>query len=86
MYQNWATYLLVHEQICFLSGDMFSLCACKFCRVNSESAMALRNWLLKGMRDETLIGLLHVMPKTHPLLIKRSRGGRYDQNLISRYD
>ena len=23
------------------------------------------------MGDETLIGLLHVMPKTHPLLIKR---------------
>ncbi len=30
-----------------------------------------RNWLLKGMGDETLIGLLHVMPKTHTLLIKR---------------
>jgi len=23
------------------------------------------------MGDETLIGLLHIMPKTHPLLIKR---------------
>ncbi len=30
-----------------------------------------RNWLLKGIGDETLIGLLQVMPKTHPLLIKR---------------
>ncbi len=29
------------------------------------------NWLLKGTGDETLIGLLHVMPKTHPWLIKR---------------
>ncbi len=29
------------------------------------------NWLLKGMEDETLIALLHAMPKTHPLLIKR---------------
>ncbi len=29
------------------------------------------NSLLKGMGDKTLIGLLHVMPKTHPLLIKR---------------
>ncbi len=29
-----------------------------------------RNWLLKGMGDETLIGLLQVTPKTHPLLIK----------------
>ncbi len=27
------------------------------------------NWLLKGMGDE--IGLLHIMPKSHPLLIKR---------------
>ncbi len=26
---------------------------------------------LKGMGDETLIGFLHVMPKTNPLLIKR---------------
>jgi len=29
------------------------------------------NWLLKVLGDETLIGLLHVMPKTHPWLIKR---------------
>ncbi len=28
------------------------------------------NWLLNGMGDETLIALLHVMPKTHPLLIE----------------
>ncbi len=28
-------------------------------------------WLLKGMGDEILIGLLHVMAKTHPLVIKR---------------
>ena len=30
-----------------------------------------RNWLLKGMGDETLIVFLHVTLKTHPLLIKR---------------
>ncbi len=30
-----------------------------------------RNSLLKGMGEETLIGLLHIMHKTHPLLIKR---------------
>ena len=29
-----------------------------------------RNWLLKGMEDETLIGLLHVTPKKHPSLIR----------------
>ncbi len=27
--------------------------------------------LIQGMGDETLIGLLHIMPKTHPLLIMR---------------
>ncbi len=27
--------------------------------------------LVQGMGDETLIGLLHIMPKTHPLLIMR---------------
>ncbi len=64
MYQNEATYLLAHEQLRFLSGDAFSLCSRKFRRVNSEST-------LKGMGDETLIGLLHVIPKTHPLLINR---------------
>ncbi len=30
------------------------------------------NLLLKGMGEETLTGLLHVMPKKHPLLIKRT--------------
>ncbi len=30
-----------------------------------------RNSLLKGMGDEIRIGLLHVTPKKHPLLIKR---------------
>ncbi len=30
------------------------------CRLNNDSAM---NSLLKGMRDETLIGLLHVVVK-----------------------
>ncbi len=29
-----------------------------------------RNWILKGMGEETLISFLHVMPKTNPLLIK----------------
>ena len=28
------------------------------------------HWLLKGMRDRTLIGLLDVMPKTHLRVIK----------------
>ncbi len=65
-----ATYLLAHEQIRLLSGDEFSLCALKFCRLNNESATE-RALTLKGMGDETLIGLLHLMPKTHPLLIKR---------------
>ncbi len=69
VYQNYATYFLAHEQIRLLSGEAFSLCACKFCRVNSESAMTRAQLALKG--NWILIGLLHVMPKTHPLLIKR---------------
>ncbi len=50
------------------------ICSCTSSSVTSletRSVFALRNWLLKGMGDETLIGLLHIMPKTHPLLIKR---------------
>ncbi len=43
-----------------------NFCACKFNCVNSE-----RNRLLKWMGNETLIGLLHIIPKTHPLLITR---------------
>ncbi len=36
------------------------------------------NLLQKGMGEETLIGLLHVMPKKHPLLIKRIGTTRLD--------
>ncbi len=39
MYQNKATYLL--------SGEAFSLCACKFRRVNSEAAMVRVQLALK---------------------------------------
>ncbi len=70
---------LAHEQIRFLSGDAFSLCACKFRSVNNKSAMARAQLALKGMRDETLIGLLYVIPKKHPLLIKRIGTTRLDQ-------
>ena len=31
---------------------------------NSNSSVQMR-WLLQGMEDGTLIGLLHVTPKTH---------------------
>ncbi len=68
MYQN-ATYVLVHEQIHFLSGDAFSLCALKFRHLIANPPWHKRNSLLKGMGDETLIDLLHVTPKKHPLLI-----------------
>ncbi len=33
---------------------------------------------IKGMGNETLIGLLHIMPKTHPLPIKRIGTTRLD--------
>ncbi len=48
LYQNEATHLLVHEQLRLLSGDAFSLCSCKFRRVNSEYAMAQAQLTLKG--------------------------------------
>ncbi len=47
MYQNEATYLLVHKQR-FLSRDAFSVCSFKLCGVNSESAMARAQLPLKG--------------------------------------
>ncbi len=81
VYQNYPTYLLAHEQIRLLSRDAFSLCAFKFWRVNNGYALHARNSLLKGMGDETLIGLLHVTPKKHPLLIKRTGITRLDHAL-----
>ncbi len=42
------TYLLAHEQLRFLSGDAFSLCALKIHHFNSESAMARAQLALKG--------------------------------------
>ena len=35
--------------------------------INSSTSM---RWLLKGMGDGTLIGLLHVTPRTHLRVIK----------------
>ena len=64
-----AHFYLAHKQIRLHSGDGFGLSTVKFRYVNSESAE--HNWNLKGMGDETLIGLTHVNPKTHPLLIQR---------------
>jgi len=57
--------LLGHEQIRFLAREALRFSACKFRHGGSATG------ILKGMGDETLIGLLHVTPKTHPLLIKR---------------
>ncbi len=69
IYQNYPIYFLAHDQLRFLSGDVFSLFTCKFRRVNSEWCEC--NWLLKGMLDETLIGLFHKMiglsPKHTPI-------------------
>ena len=45
----------------------FILCSV-VCVVSSASSITFvlkRTWLLKGMGDDTLIGLWHVMPKTH---------------------
>ncbi len=67
VYQNLPTYLLAHEQIRLLSGDVFSLCALKSRRLNRNPPWRERNSLLKGMGDETLIGLLHVMPQNTPI-------------------
>ncbi len=38
-----------------------------------------KNTCLKGMGGETLIGLLHIMPQKHPLLIKRTGTTLLDQ-------
>ncbi len=48
VYQNLPTYLLAHEQIRLLSGDVFRLCALKSRRLNSESTMARAQLALKG--------------------------------------
>jgi len=48
-----------------ISREAFSLSTCKYRHVNSNLPWRESNFLLKGMGDETLIGLLHVTPKTH---------------------
>ncbi len=64
-----ATYVLAHEQIRLLSGDAFSLRALKYLQI-ANPPQNERNLLLKGMGDDALVGLLHVTPEKHPLLIK----------------
>jgi len=46
------TYLLAHEQICLLSGDVFSLYALKVHRLNSQSTteqaqLSVREWEMR---------------------------------------
>ncbi len=65
MYQI-ATYVLAHEQIRLLSGDAFSLCALKYLQI-ANPPQNERNLLLKGMGDETLVGLLHVTAEKYSL-------------------
>ncbi len=49
-------------------------------RVNSK--WSERNLLIKGMGDEILIGLFHIMPKKHPLLIKRIETTLLDRSAL----
>ncbi len=66
VYQKEATYLLMDEQIHFLSGHAFSLCALNYAVKIANPPWRENKWLLKGMGDETMIGLLRVMPQnTH---------------------
>ncbi len=66
VYQKETTYLLVDEQINFLSGHAFSLCALNYTVKIANPPWREHKWLLKGMGDETMIGLLRVMPpNTH---------------------
>ncbi len=69
MYQN-STYLLTLEQICFLSGDTFSLCSCKSRRVNSESAMVRAQLALKVNGRWDSDWFIARYAKTHPWLIR----------------
>ncbi len=64
-----ATYVLAHGQIRLLSGDAFGLRALKYLQI-ANPPQNERNLLLKGMGDDALVGLLHVTPEKHPLLIK----------------
>jgi len=41
------------------------------CYLKGVFVISKHTWILKGMGDDTLIGLLHITPKTHPWLIKR---------------
>ena len=68
--------MLAHEQLRFISEMRSVFALAKFRRVEqirhgtSASGSALE--------DETLISLLHITPKKHPLLIKRIGTTRLD--------
>ncbi len=69
--------MLAHEQIRLLSVKSVHP---KIPPFKENPPRSERNSLLKEMRDETLIGLLHVKPhKKYPLLIKRIGTTRLDQ-------
>ncbi len=61
-----------------MSGDTFSLKALKFCRLNSESAMARAQLALKENGRYHSDWFIARYAQKHPLLIKRTGTTRLD--------
>ena len=67
LYDLLTSFHFTHEQISFFSPAYHND---DIMNHNSNAPRSKRVWILKGMGDDSLIGLLHVMPKTHLKLLK----------------
>ena len=66
-----AYYLAI--KLSHLKFDIHVICLIEDCKRAvkiSTRQIQMRSWLLKGMGDSTLIGLLHVTPKPHLRVIR----------------